>query len=167
METVATRLAAAYGRSDMVFRCRLLDCREINAFSVPGGYLYITQGLYDRLDDASLAAVLAHELAHLIRRDGFKPRCRTCSEKLERELAADRLGTRILIQADYEPDAMVSALRIVGPAMRDGWAQRRIEAVVIAYGVPSPRERRQPERATVHAAPSRSDEPQTLLSVMP
>lgn len=167
MESVTARLVAACGRSDMSFRCRLLDCHEINAFSVPGGYIYITQGLYDRLDDASLAAVLAHELAHLVRRDGFKPSCRTCREKLQRELAADRLGTRILIRAGYTAGAMVSALRIVGPAMRDGWGERRVDAVLAAYGEPEDRPSRSRDAATARADSRESADEHTLLSVMP
>ncbi len=43
----------------------VLQSREINAFALPGGYLFIERGLLDAADDeAELAGVLAHEMAH-------------------------------------------------------------------------------------------------------
>jgi beta-barrel assembly-enhancing protease len=45
----------------------------INAFSVPGGYIYIYTGLLKFIDDeATLAAILAHEIAHVERRHAIK-----------------------------------------------------------------------------------------------
>ncbi len=43
----------------------VLQSREINAFALPGGYLYLERGLLEAVDDESqLAGVIAHELAH-------------------------------------------------------------------------------------------------------
>ncbi len=43
-----------------------------NAFSIPGGYIYIYKGLLDDLNDDELAFVLAHELGHIVSRHGIK-----------------------------------------------------------------------------------------------
>jgi predicted Zn-dependent protease len=46
---------------------------EMNAFSLPGGYVYIYKGLLDILDnDSELAFVLAHEVSHIVARHSIK-----------------------------------------------------------------------------------------------
>jgi len=49
----------------------VIESDEINAVSAPGGFVFISRGLLWRLkDEDSLAAVLAHEVAHVVHRDG-------------------------------------------------------------------------------------------------
>lgn len=57
-------------RPDVSFRIRVIESPELNAFSIPGGYLYLYRGLYDKIgkDDDALACVIAHEAAHVVRR---------------------------------------------------------------------------------------------------
>ena len=44
---------------------KVLQSREINAFALPGGYLFVERGLLEAVDDESqLAGVIAHEMAH-------------------------------------------------------------------------------------------------------
>jgi len=51
----------------------VLNSDHINAFSAPGGYVFITRGLYNALpDDQQLAAVLAHEISHVTKRHALK-----------------------------------------------------------------------------------------------
>ena len=52
------------------FRVRVIDSPEINAFSIPGGYVYIYRGLLDKIgpDDDALACIIGHESAHVTRR---------------------------------------------------------------------------------------------------
>ncbi|MDA2918214.1 M48 family metalloprotease [Desulfobacterota bacterium AH_259_B03_O07] len=50
----------------------ILDTNEINAFASPGGIIFITKGLVDSLENEDeLAAVLAHEIAHINNQDGI------------------------------------------------------------------------------------------------
>ncbi|QEP44068.1 peptidase M48 Ste24p [Ectothiorhodospiraceae bacterium BW-2] len=54
------------GRSELTYRVALVDSEEINAYAAPGGYIFITRGaLLQMEDEAELAAVLAHEIAHI------------------------------------------------------------------------------------------------------
>lgn len=47
----------------------LADTRTVNAFALPGGQIFITLGLYDKLKtEAQLAGVLSHEMGHVIER---------------------------------------------------------------------------------------------------
>ena len=53
-------------RSDLNFHFTVLDTDFINAYSPPGGYVFITRGAIDAMqNEAELAAVLAHEVAHV------------------------------------------------------------------------------------------------------
>ncbi|MGA0024827.1 MAG: M48 family metalloprotease [Burkholderiales bacterium] len=56
-------------RPDLPWRFAVIDTASINAFAAPGGYVMLTRGLYEILDnEAQLAGVLAHEIAHIVRR---------------------------------------------------------------------------------------------------
>jgi predicted Zn-dependent protease len=67
-QQLATRSDAARSPYANNFHYHLLnDPRTVNAFALPGGQIFITRGLLDRLDDeAELAGVLGHETGHVI-----------------------------------------------------------------------------------------------------
>jgi Zn-dependent protease with chaperone function len=72
VNTVAQNVAR---RSDLKvpLHVTVLDSREINAFALPGGYLFIERGLLEAADDESeLAGVLAHEMSHVVARHSNK-----------------------------------------------------------------------------------------------
>lgn len=51
----------------------VLDSKEINAFALPGGYVFVERGLLEAADDESqLAGVIAHEMSHVVARHGHK-----------------------------------------------------------------------------------------------
>jgi predicted Zn-dependent protease len=51
----------------------VVDSREVNAFAVPGGYIYVNRGLIERADNLSmLAGVLGHEIAHVTERHSIQ-----------------------------------------------------------------------------------------------
>jgi len=57
------------GRQEITFYFGILDTDTINAFSAPGGYVFITKGALKAMEDeAELAGVLAHEIAHITER---------------------------------------------------------------------------------------------------
>ena len=56
-------------RADLPWRFGVLDSDGINAFAVPGGYVFITRGLLLKMrSEAELAGVLAHEIGHVLKR---------------------------------------------------------------------------------------------------
>jgi predicted Zn-dependent protease len=103
-ETVVAESVAS--ESPYPFEFHLLDAADIvNAFALPGGQIFITTGLLQRLNsEAQLAGVLAHEIGHVIARHGAE------------HLARQQLGA-----------ALVSA---VGVAASDTPEQGRQAAVV-------------------------------------
>lgn len=73
VQNVGQKLAANSHRSDLVYRFTVLDSREVNAFALPGGYIYITRGLMTYLNsEAELAAVLGHEIGHVTARHAVR-----------------------------------------------------------------------------------------------
>ena len=70
---IGARLAEQSHRSELIYRFTLLDSTDINAFALPGGYIYITRGLLAYLNsEAELAAVLGHEIGHVTARHGVR-----------------------------------------------------------------------------------------------
>jgi predicted Zn-dependent protease len=63
---IVGRLLAAADQPNTAFTVTILDTPEVNAFALPGGYVYVTRGILALASDTSeLAAVLAHEIAHV------------------------------------------------------------------------------------------------------
>jgi len=66
---VGTALAVQSGRPELSYHFAVLDTDTINAYSAPGGYIFITRGALELAQDESeMAAVLAHEIAHVSER---------------------------------------------------------------------------------------------------
>ena len=56
---------------EYVWEFRIVNRSEINAFALPGGYIYVNRGVFDAAEDeAELAGVLAHESGHVVMRHG-------------------------------------------------------------------------------------------------
>lgn len=70
---IATRLAAASDRPDITYRVTILNSPSVNAFALPNGQLYVTRGLLALANDTSeFAAVIAHEMSHVVARHGVQ-----------------------------------------------------------------------------------------------
>ena len=66
-------LASQSERPDLPWRFGVLEAPQINAFAVPGGTIFITRGLLDKMtSEADLAGVLAHEIVHVVRKHHLK-----------------------------------------------------------------------------------------------
>lgn len=66
---VGKTIAQHSNRPEIDFRFAVLNTKEINAYSAPGGYIFITKGALELMEDESeLAGVLAHEIAHVTER---------------------------------------------------------------------------------------------------
>jgi predicted Zn-dependent protease len=60
-------------RPDLPWHFGVIDSNDINAFAAPGGYIFVTKGLYRLLQSESeLAGVLAHEVGHVIKKHHLK-----------------------------------------------------------------------------------------------
>jgi predicted Zn-dependent protease len=66
-------LASQTSRPELPWTFAVIDDADVNAYAAPGGYVLVTRGLYELLaDDSEVAAVLAHELVHVVQRDHYE-----------------------------------------------------------------------------------------------
>lgn len=69
VQRVGEALAEHSHRPGLIYRFTVLDSPDVNAFALPGGYIYITRGLLAYLNsEAEMAAVLGHEIGHVTAR---------------------------------------------------------------------------------------------------
>ncbi len=136
---VGQLMAAQSPRHNLRFTFTVLDDPAVNAFALPGGYIYITTGLMLYLNsEAEMAAVLGHEIGHVSARHNVSQASwgmvggivtSVLSEKLgnkdlfntlgelglssysrDQELAADGLGAEFLARAGYDPTYMARVI---------------------------------------------------------
>ena len=66
-------VASQSERDNLPWKFGVIDSADLNAFAAPGGYVLITKGLYQKLqNEAQLASVLGHEIAHVVKKHQLK-----------------------------------------------------------------------------------------------
>ncbi len=141
VQQVGERVAANSHRPGLVYRFTVLDTPDINAFALPGGYIYVTRGILAYLSsEAELAAVLGHEVGHVTARHSVRQYSAATAGQLvtsiflgsagqslfnviggallsgygrDHELEADRLGAEYLARNGYDPDAMLGVVTVL------------------------------------------------------
>src|SRR5438132_9810307 len=83
IEDIGMRLARQSQRPNLPWQFTIIDSPAINAFALPGGYIYITRGILPFLDnEAQLAGVLGHEIGHVTARHAAQQYSRATSAGL-------------------------------------------------------------------------------------
>ena len=142
VQRVGEDLAAKSHRAGLVYRFAVLDTPDVNAFALPGGYIYITRGILSYLNsEAELAAVLGHEIGHVTARHSVRQYSAATAANIaaaifiqnrigqdlfgvlgnallsgygrEHELESDRLGAEYLARTGYEPQAMLGVIGVL------------------------------------------------------
>src|SRR5258706_14194881 len=73
VNSVGRWIASQSVRPDLPWHFGVIQSDDINAFAIPGGYVYVTRGLYRILaSEANLAGVLGHEIGHVVRKHHLK-----------------------------------------------------------------------------------------------
>ncbi|TPW28414.1 metalloprotease [Pararhizobium mangrovi] len=99
---IVGRMTAAAPDHGITYSLTILNSPRVNAFALPGGYIFVTRGMLALADDsAELAGILGHEMGHIIANHGVK-RARFEQAQIERLRAA--AGTLV------DPEARASAL---------------------------------------------------------
>ncbi|EAU67724.1 putative Zn-dependent protease containing TPR repeats [Stigmatella aurantiaca DW4/3-1] len=151
LNTVGRNLAAQSSRPTLQWTFGALqDPESFDAVSAPGGYVFLTRGLLQGVDnEAQLAGVLAHEIAHITLKhaltrygetqvaqckvnSALKLRLDSLTDKVvdsivangfgkEDEFSADELAVHLLVSAGYEPQEYIQFLGKI-PDSRRGFA---------------------------------------------
>lgn len=80
-------LAKTSRRSNITYHFRVIDSPQINHIALPGGYIYVTRGLLDLVQNESeLTGILAHDIAHIVAHHS--------SDAMSRDLIAAKLATQ-------------------------------------------------------------------------
>lgn len=70
LDRVGQRIVRVSHRRNFEYHFVALNHKSVNALALPGGYVYITKGMLEKLTtEAQLAAILAHEVTHIVARD--------------------------------------------------------------------------------------------------
>lgn len=73
VEDIGQKIAAVSDRKEIDYHFDVIDDEEVNAVSLPGGFVYVNKGLIDNVSsDDELAGVLAHEVGHIVARHSIK-----------------------------------------------------------------------------------------------
>ncbi|NOU40049.1 MAG: M48 family metalloprotease [Methylotenera sp.] len=73
VNSVGRWVASQSERPDLPWRFGVIESDDLNAFAAPGGYIMLTKGLYRQLtNEAQLAGVLGHEIAHIVKKHQLK-----------------------------------------------------------------------------------------------
>lgn len=145
---IAGALTAVSENPNQSYRITILNSPAINAFALPGGYLYVTRGLLALANDASeVAAVLSHEMAHVTANHGIERQKREEAEVIASRvvaevLSSDLAGKQALARGklrlaafsrQQELQADVIGVRMLGEAGYDPYASPRFLESMAAY----------------------------------
>jgi len=72
LNEIGQRIAKASHRNSLKHEFRIIDQKELNAFALPGGFVFVNKGLIDKVDEDELAFVLGHEIGHIAARHSVK-----------------------------------------------------------------------------------------------
>ena len=92
---IVNRLARVAPGPHFDYQARVVNAADINAFSLPGGYLYVNRGLIEAVrNEGELAGVVAHEMAHVAQRHGTSQVSKAYGAQLGLGLLSGVLGGR-------------------------------------------------------------------------
>jgi len=121
------RLVAASERPDLHYQVTILNSDSVNAFALPTGRLYVTRGLIALANDESeLAAVIGHEMGHVIARH---------AELREEEVRDTELSNRVFSDLVNDPQASALALARSKLTLASFSQKQELEADAIGIGI--------------------------------
>ncbi|MBN1841741.1 MAG: M48 family metalloprotease [Deltaproteobacteria bacterium] len=95
IEGLGQRIAGGSHRPHLSFEFKILDSPVVNAFAVPGGYIYVSRGILSYLNsEAELAGVIGHEIGHVAARHSAQQYSRA-------QLAQLGLGLGVILSEDF------------------------------------------------------------------
>ena len=95
VQALGARIAAATERPNLPWTFRVVDDAAVNAFAIPGGFIYVTRGIMTHLNsEAELAAILGHEIGHVTARHSV-------SQMSKQQLAQVGLAAGMILSPEF------------------------------------------------------------------
>ena len=92
---LGNRLAEKSHRNHLIYHFTVLDSPQINAFALPGGYIYVTRGIMAYMgSEAEFAGVIGHEIGHVTARHGVRQHTQGTLASILATVAAQATGNR-------------------------------------------------------------------------
>ena len=143
IDRIGQKIARVCNRPDWEYHFVAVETEMVNAMALPGGYVFITRGMLEKLDsEAQLAAILGHEVGHVVARDTAaalskqagmtilmaavmvaEPKAANMAQMTgqilmlsysrQDEQQADLAGLRYMYEAGYNPEGMMETMRIL------------------------------------------------------
>lgn len=113
VERLGQRCARAGLRQNLTYRFHVIQSREINGFSLPGGHIYATTALIRMANDDELGGVLCHEVGHVVARHSLK----TLKKSREYDDIANSLGAITGVAGEIARDLGVALGKMGGGLM--------------------------------------------------
>lgn len=121
-----TVIPATYGtenRTPYTYRFHVVDDKDVNAFALPGGWLYVNKGLLDYVQsDDELAGVLAHEVIHAAHHHILK--LQKEQDKLNTQLAIGAIAAILAKVPATDTGNLVTGLQLVALQKVNGYSQQ-------------------------------------------
>jgi beta-barrel assembly-enhancing protease len=96
VDSIGQRLAANAGGPDFRYQFKVVNASDINAFALPGGYIYINRGIIENArNEGEVAGVLAHEIAHSALRHGTHQASKAYGAQAGLQILGGLLGGRV------------------------------------------------------------------------
>ena len=121
-----TVIPATYGtenRTPYTYRFHIVDDKDVNAFALPGGWLYVNKGLFDYVQsDDELAGVLAHEVIHAAHHHILK--LQKEQDKLNTQLAIGAIAAIFAKVPVADTGNLITGLQLVALQKVNGYSQQ-------------------------------------------
>lgn len=96
VNNIGQRLAANAGGPQFQYRFKVVNASDINAFALPGGYIYINRGIIENAkNEGEVAGVLAHEIAHSALRHGTHQASKAYAANAGLQILGGLLGGKV------------------------------------------------------------------------
>ena len=116
LDTLFTRVVEANPRRDIEFSLTPLNSREVNAFALPGGFVFVTRGLLELVDTPEeLAGVLGHEVAHIAHKHGMNA--------LVRQVGLVTLARLLLRSTEGNQEMLETLAGLSINLLKSGWSR--------------------------------------------
>jgi predicted Zn-dependent protease len=98
VKDIGAKIAAVSDRKDLKYQFFVIEDEALNAFTTPGGYVYINSGLLDKSSDDELACVIGHEIGHIAARHVAKKLQSQIGYDILMNIAVSRTGAGAELQ---------------------------------------------------------------------